>query len=97
MEVICALVFASWLVCQADLLEESLPQRPHHIRWQVVHDPDEHFSKALNDVWAVNSLHHHLQHHRYALSLNNQHTHKHMVCNFASSFLQNMLIVDYIV
>jgi len=68
MEVICALVFASWLVCQADLLEESLPQRPHHIRWQVVHDPDEHFSKALNDVWAVNSLHHHLQHHRFALS-----------------------------
>ena len=42
---------------------ESLPTGVAHTS-----PGDEHFSEALNDVWAVKSLHHHLQHHRYALS-----------------------------
>jgi len=67
-EVICILLLARWLVCQEGFLEDGLPQTPHHIGWQTVHDPDKHFRKTLNVVWALKSLHDHLQHHRYALS-----------------------------
>lgn len=59
-------LFASWLVCKEALLGDSLPEMPHHVRWQTVHDPNKHFREGLNDVWVVKSLHHHLQHHRHA-------------------------------
>ncbi len=68
MEVTCIPLFASWLISKKDFLEDGLPQPPHHLGWQTVHDPDKHFRKALNVVWALKSLHDHLQHHRYALS-----------------------------